>query len=95
MKILIVLSSIVLPALMFLIQRRVERSRFLFNALALLAALMFGNIAALSIHQIIVDDAVFMTTIHGIFLDPLFIIAGAYLGLYLIYRLLILAENGR
>ena len=89
MKILLVLGSIVAPIVMYALYKK-KIFRFSFNVLAILSALIFGNIASLSIHQIIVDDAVFMTTIHGIFLNPLFLISGAYLGVYLLYRLIVL-----
>ena len=89
MKVLLVLGSIVAPILMYALYKK-KVFRITFNVLALLSALVFGNIASLSIHQIIVDDAVFMTTIHGIFLNPFFLISGAYLGVYLLYRLIVI-----
>nr|WP_285867619.1 transposase [Mesobacillus maritimus] len=60
---------------------------FFFDSLAVLSALVFGNISAMAILQIIKDDTVFMTNIHGLFLNPVFLTSGAYLGLYLIYVL--------
>jgi len=92
MKVLLVLGSIVAPILMYAIYKK-KVFRITFNVLAIFSALIFGNIASLSIHQIIVDDAVFMTTIHGIFLNPLFLISGAYLGVYLLYRLIVITLN--
>jgi len=92
MKIALVLGSIVAPIIMIALYKK-KIFRVIFNVVAIVSALIFGNIASLSIHQIIVDDAVFMTTIHGIFLDPFFLISGAYLGVYLLYRLLVIAMN--
>ncbi|MFJ7733658.1 transposase [Lysinibacillus sp. NPDC097231] len=69
--------------------------RFFFNVAAVVATIIFGCIAATSIYQVIADDAVFMTTIHAIFLNPFFLITGAYLGVFLIYRLLLLAMHER
>ena len=89
MKILLVLGSVVAPIVMYSLYKK-KVFRITFNVLAILSALIFGNIASLSIHQIIVDDAVFMTTIHGIFLNPFFLISGAYLGVYLLYRLIVI-----
>ena len=89
MKVLLVLGSIVAPIVMYALYKK-KVFRITFNILAILSALIFGNIASLSIHQIIVDDAVFMTTIHGIFLNPFFLISGAYLGVYLLYRLIVI-----
>ncbi len=37
--------------------------------MAVISSIVFGSIAATSIYQIIVDDAVFMTTIHAVFFE--------------------------
>lgn len=55
-----------------------------------LSVILFGDIAALSILQIIQDNTVFMTAIHAIFLDPLFLATGAYIWIYTIYCLMLL-----
>ena len=93
LKVLLVISSIAVPIVMFYIQNQQKNSRMIFNSIAVISTLIFGNIATTSIYQIIIDDAVFMTTIHAIFLNPFFLITGAYLGLYIIYRLLIQTAN--
>ena len=67
----------------------------IFNIIAVISTLIFGNIAATSIYQILIDNAVFMTTIHGIFLNPYFLIAGGYLGVFIIYRLMVLTWDER
>ncbi|WP_226037896.1 transposase [Aquibacillus saliphilus] len=89
MKIFIVLSSIVVPIVMVILQRRWLKFRMVFNFAALLSTLIFGNIASIAIHKIIRDQTVFMTNIHGLFLEPFFLITGAYLGLYLIYIIML------
>jgi len=65
----------------------------LFNISMVLSIIIFGNIAALSIHQIIKDNAVFMPAIHAVFLNPLFLAAGAYIGVYTVYRLILLSRK--
>ncbi|MFJ5765532.1 transposase [Lysinibacillus sp. NPDC093210] len=90
MKILLVVSSIIVPVVMLLLQKKSNIVRLLFNILAVLTMLLFGGIASTSIYQIIVDNAVFMTTIHAIFLNPLFLVSGAYIGVFIIYRLMLL-----
>nr|WP_103977590.1 transposase [Lysinibacillus sphaericus] len=90
MKLLIILSSIVVPIIMLLLQYKSNSVHSLWNVLAVFALIIFGSIASTSIYQIIVDGAVFMTTIHAIFLNPLFLVVGAYLGVFMIYRLLLL-----
>lgn len=74
---------------MLLLQKKSKIARSAFNVLAVLATIIFGGIASTSIYQIIVDNAVFMTTIHAIFLNPLFLVTGAYIGVYMLYRFLL------
>ncbi len=85
MKIILIMGSILVPLVMVLLQLKWPLFRFFFHILALLSALIFGNISSTSIHEILIDETVFMTNIHGVFLNPAFLITGAYLGLYLIY----------
>lgn len=92
-KILLIVGSIVLPSLMVYVQYRWRVIDTLFNLLMIISITIFGNIAALSIHNIIMDDTVFMTKIHGIFLNPLFLATGAYIGVYTIYRLMLLQKK--
>jgi|SRR5690625_4582616 len=89
-RIMLIVGSIVLPILMFYLQKHWVRLRGIYNLIAIIAVLAFGNIASLSIYKIIKDGTVFMTAIHGIFLNPFFLIAGSYIGLYVLYRLLLL-----
>lgn len=83
--ILLILGSIVFPIIMILLQRKCLKFRIIFNILAVISALIFGNIASIAIHKIIKNDTVFMTNIHGLFLNPFFLFTGAYLGVYLLY----------
>ncbi|WP_312506198.1 transposase [Lysinibacillus sp.] len=71
---------IVIPCFMVYLQQKWTSFRHPLNILAV--------IAATSITQIILEDAFFMTTIHAVFLHPIFLITGAYLGLYVIYQLI-------
>lgn len=93
MKTLLIISSVILPLVMFFLQLKIKTFRFIFNILALIATVIFGDIASTSIYQIILAQAVFMTTIHAIFLNPFFLLTGAYLGIYIIYRLIILTAK--
>lgn len=90
MKFLLISSSIGVPFLMVLLQKMWLKLRLFFNAAAILSALVFGNISSLAIYGIIRDKTVFMTNIHGIFLNPLFLFTGSYLGVYFIYRMVLL-----
>ncbi|OAB39924.1 transposase [Paenibacillus macquariensis subsp. defensor] len=95
MKLLIILGSIVMPIAMFVIQKGWIKWRIYFNVVAVMSAVIFGEIAALAIYEILKDNTVFMTHIHAIFLNPLFLITGAYLGIYFLYRLLCLLYEER
>lgn len=88
-KFLIISGSIIIPILMVILRKFWSKSRLLFHVLSLLSALIFGNLASLAILKIIEDHTVFMTNIHGLFLNPIFLLTGAYLGIYLIYSLLV------
>ncbi|USK59615.1 transposase [Peribacillus asahii] len=83
MEVFLILGRIIAPALMIILQRKWFKFRSIFHVAAILSALIFGNIASISIHQIIENQTVFMTNIHALFLNPLFLLAGAYLGVYL------------
>ncbi|GHI00976.1 transposase [Neobacillus kokaensis] len=93
MKILLILGSIVIPILMIVLQRKWKKLQTFYHFAAILSALIFGNIAALAILEIIKDHTVFMTNIHGVFLNPYFLFTGAYLGVYLLYTLVLKALN--
>ncbi|MGD2196871.1 transposase [Lysinibacillus fusiformis] len=84
MNVFIIVTIIVIPALMVYLQQKSDKMRLVFNALGVVSAILFGYIAATSITQIILEDAVFMTTIHAVFLNPIFLLTGAYLGLFFI-----------
>ncbi|MFD1452670.1 transposase [Oceanobacillus sojae] len=88
MNVFLVLISILIPLPMYFLRKKWDKLYFIFNLITLVSTLVFGNIVSVSIHQIIKDKTVFMTNIHAIFLNPFFLIAGAYLGIYIIYQLL-------
>lgn len=90
MKFLIILSSIISPIVFVYLHSINKKTGTVLNGIAFIAALVFGIISALSIYQIIIDNTVFMTAIHGIFLNPFFLITGAYLGVYILYRLILI-----
>jgi len=93
MKIILVALSIVIPLLMYYIHHKQPKINMLYHLIALIAVITFGNIAALSIYQIINEKTVFTMDIHGLFLNPLFLLSGAYIGVYLLYQLLVVCVN--
>jgi hypothetical protein len=88
MKLLILIGSLAIPLAMTVLKRKWPKISFYLNLFAVISALVFGNIAAFAIYEIIKDKTVFMTNVHGVFLNPLFLLTGAYLGVYLIYVLI-------
>ena len=80
---------------MFLLQKYQVKFRIVFNLGAIVSAIIFGAIASMSIYETIKDKTVFMTNIHSIFLNPLFLLTGGYLGIYIIYRLIIITIDER
>jgi len=95
LKLLIIVSSILLPLIMFYLQNKSRLFRISVNIIAIMATIIAGSIVSTAIVQVLIDDEVFMTTIHAILLNPLFLITGAYLGIFIIYRLLMLTVNER
>ena len=91
MIIFFILGSILLPLLMLYSQKISTKFNLVYNILAIISILVFGNIASLSIYKVIKENSVFMTTIHAIFLNPFFLITGAYIGIYVLYRMLLLS----
>ncbi|WP_216829693.1 transposase [Alkalihalobacterium elongatum] len=85
MKILILVGSIFVPGFMIILQKKWKKLRIVFHSLALIALLTFGNIASYAIYTVLRDNTVFMTNIHALFLNPLFLITGAYLAFYSLY----------
>ena len=89
LKLLLIVGSVVIPVIMVVLHKKGTKFQIFFNIAAILAALLFGDIASIAIYNIIKEDTVFMTNIHGLFLNPLFLLTGAYLGVYLLYTLIL------
>lgn len=89
MKFLLIIGSFTVPVLLVFWQKAWPRLGFFLHALALLSALVFGNIASLAIYEILQDQTVFLTNVHSVFLNPFFLLTGEYLGVFLVYKLLL------
>jgi hypothetical protein len=85
---LILLSAIAGPLLMLGLVRAFAVCRRLFDGFAVLSAYVFSIIAAIAVYEILRDDMVFMTRIHGVFNNIWFLASGAYLGNYGLYKLI-------
>ncbi|WP_212934688.1 hypothetical protein [Bacillus hominis] len=62
--------------------------RIVLHISAYLALYVLGTIISITIYDVLIQNLVFMTSIHGILLNPFFLISGAYIGIYTLYLLL-------
>lgn len=85
---LILISAIIFPLIMLILVQGFPVCRLLFDGLAVLSAYAVAIITAIAVYQIIRDDMVFMTKIHGVFNNAAFLASGAYLGNYGLYKLI-------
>ncbi|WJH32452.1 transposase [Paenibacillus aurantius] len=88
MSLLLAVGVVLGPVLLLAAEWIAGRYRWLSDALAWVAAVVFGIIAAQAVYEIRRDGTVFMTNVHKVFENELFLLAGAYLGLYGIARIL-------
>ncbi|MFN0224000.1 hypothetical protein [Paenibacillus sp. KR2-11] len=83
---ILLVISLAVPALMLALHCFVPKTRFWYGAAALVSMYVFGLVAADAVAGILLRGTVMMTEVHRIFYNPLFLAAGAYLGLYGFYR---------
>ena len=95
LKFLLVVATVVVPAILLFLSLKSKKVQMIFNIVAVISTIIFGSITSTSIYQILIDDEVFMTTIHAIFLNPAFLVTGGYLGAFVIYRLMMLSLHER
>ncbi|PEU76326.1 hypothetical protein CN386_17040 [Bacillus cereus] len=87
MKLLIGTFPIVLSFIFYWLAKH-HTIRIALHILAYLALYVLGTIISINIYDVLIQDLVFMTSIHGILLNPFFLISGAYIGIYTLYLLL-------
>ncbi|MDQ0270948.1 hypothetical protein J2S17_002834 [Cytobacillus purgationiresistens] len=90
MKFFLILSVIILPIGLYQLQKRWKNIKLIFNVLSVASVMIFGSIVSITIYEILKDQTVFMTNVHAVFLNPLFLFTGAYLGIFFTYRLIYL-----
>jgi Zn-dependent oligopeptidase len=88
MSIIIVIFVILIPLVMLASAWLLQSFKHVFAGAAVLCAYIFGAISSMNVYQILRDDTVFMTNIHVVFTNKLFLFTGGYLGAYGIYMLL-------
>lgn len=67
--------------------RASKGASLIFDGLAVIALFLFFVIAAAAVMGTIADDTVFMTEVHKVLINPLFLASGAYLGPYTIAKI--------
>ncbi|PEA55408.1 hypothetical protein CON64_08445 [Bacillus pseudomycoides] len=87
MKLMIGLFPIVLSCFFVLLAVH-PRIRILLDLFAYVCLYGFGTIIAFSVYEVLRQQTVFMTTIHSILLNPLFLLTGSYIGIYVLYMIL-------
>ncbi|WP_010271096.1 hypothetical protein [Paenibacillus senegalensis] len=88
MTIILILGTVLVPLAMMLAEMRYAVLRVVYDLLALLSAIGFGIVASVAVYEVIRSGTVFMTTVHQVFLNPVFLLTGAYFGVYIVYLLL-------
>ncbi len=89
MKLLIGTLPIVLSFIFYWLAKH-STVRVVLHISAYFALYVLGTIISIHIYDVLMQDLVFMTSIHGILLNPFFLISGAYIGIYTLYLLFIL-----
>ena len=74
MSIMIVLFVILIPLVMLCSAWLLPSCKQWFEGIAVVCAFVFGVITALAVYEILRDDTVFMTNIHVVFTNKLFLI---------------------
>ncbi|PFJ13399.1 hypothetical protein COD67_22130 [Bacillus cereus] len=87
MKLLIGTLPIVLSLIFYLLAKHPKISVML-HISAYLALYVLGTIISIHIYDVLIQDLVFMTSIHGILLNQFFLIVGAYIGVYTLHLIL-------
>ncbi|PFE03012.1 hypothetical protein COE15_00775 [Bacillus cereus] len=87
MKLIIGIMPIVLSCVFLLFAVHPKIHAFL-DICAYLSLYILGILIAFNIYDVVLHGLVFMTTIHAILLNPLFLITGAYVGVYSLYLLI-------
>lgn len=88
LKIPIFLSTLILPLLMLWSTKWSKVFAPIYNVLAFISLYLFSVTVALYVLDTILEEKVYNTTIHGILLNPFFIISGGYFGMYALYQIL-------
>ncbi|MCZ8515985.1 hypothetical protein O9H85_27005 [Paenibacillus filicis] len=79
-------AALLLPALMLGFRFTEPRSAFWFDTAALICLYAFGILCFAAVANTIIEGAESLTEIHNLFLSPVWLTSGGYLGVYVLYR---------
>ncbi|MEC0247627.1 hypothetical protein P4H65_17695 [Paenibacillus chitinolyticus] len=82
-------TVVAVPWLLVWLQNKVTGAKFIIDVLAYAALVLFSGIAGITVAEILVNNTVFMTSVHKVFLNPFFLASGGWLGLYALQRLIV------
>lgn len=84
----LIAGFIAVPFVMAVLAALNRGFRWIWGLLALLSFYITGSIIAAEVYRNILHGTVLTTDVHHLLLNPWFLVAGAYLGLYVPYRML-------
>ncbi|MGE6228010.1 hypothetical protein [Paenibacillus chitinolyticus] len=82
-------TVVVVPWLLVWLQNKVAGAKFVIDIASYAALVLFSGIAGVTVGEILVNNTVFMTSVHKVFLNPVFLVSGGWLGLYALQRLIV------
>lgn len=83
------LISFIIPFLMAFLHVKFKKAHYIFDFIAIILFVFLGNLVGLSIYNSIEDHAVFTTAIHGLLIDPNFLVCSGYIFIYTTYKLML------
>ncbi|UHA72807.1 hypothetical protein [Paenibacillus sp. 481] len=89
MSIISISVIIIIPLVMLLVTLYMKPFQIAFHFLALLCVYSVGIVLALAVIQTNSNGTTFTTNVHTILLNPWLLYPGAYLGLYIPYRIML------
>lgn len=90
---IIVILILLLSLLLLFLHHKFSITNNILHILAIISVIIIASVTGSKIYEIILNQTVFTMEIHGIFLNPFFLISGSYLSVYIVYRLFILWQN--
>lgn len=88
MELLIVIGTLLIPAMLALLRRMSVWTRLVLDVLGVVSAFGFGILSAFAVSDIRRHDTIYSTEVHWVFDSFWFLAYGGYLGLYLLALLL-------